>query len=179
MFCDHKRYRLDNLIYMQIMFKMLVVCETTEVPVINYKTKNLTNQMSFSIQFLYNDNGLLYLVMKNIYPAFIIRFVFCLITILNRKLYTATFCELFCLILTFLLSPSCNFQLSLPSFCKLLPNLHEIIAAFQLVLKVFMIPCVLNLSYSIPTETATTNEAIAAAMLEYMAKATNNKNKHL
>lgn len=46
-------------------------------------------------------------------------------------------------------------------------------------LKSLMIPCVLDLSYYIPTKTAITNKAITAVMLKYMAKAINNKNKHL
>ena len=43
MFLDHKKYCLDNLIYMQIMVEVLVVCKTTEVPIIKYQIENLKN----------------------------------------------------------------------------------------------------------------------------------------
>lgn len=85
--------------------------------------------MNFSIWFLSNNDGLLYLVMKNVYPALIVEFALHLITMPNRKLHTAAFCELLHQVPTFLLLPSNNFQLSLPSFFKLLLDLYEAIAA--------------------------------------------------
>lgn len=89
------------------------------------------------------------------------------------------FCKFFHLIPTFLLSPSNNFQLSLPSFCKPLPNPHEAIAAFQLVLKSPIVLCILNSLYYTPAETAATDEAIAAAMPKFVIKITDNENKYL
>ncbi len=107
----------------------LAVYETTEVPVVKYQAENPKNQMSFSIWFLSNDNGLLDLAMKNIYPTLIVGFASRLITMPNRKLYTAIFYELFRLVPTFSLPLSNNFRLSLPSFFEPLPNPHEAIAA--------------------------------------------------
>ncbi len=49
MFLDHKRYCLDNLIYMRIMVETLAVCKATEVLIIKYQVENPKNQMSFSI----------------------------------------------------------------------------------------------------------------------------------
>ena len=60
---------------MRIMVGALAVYETTEVPVIKYQAENPKNQMNFSIWFLSNDDGLLYLAMKNdVYPALIVGF---------------------------------------------------------------------------------------------------------
>ncbi len=157
MFLDHKGYYLDDLIYMQIMIGALAVCEITEVPVVKYQAENPKNQMSFSIWFSSNDDGLLYLAMKNVYPALIVGFALRLTTVPNRKLHTATFCEPLRLIPTFLLPPSNNFQLSLPSFLEPLPNLREAIAALQLVLKSPMVPYALDPSYYTPAETVVTN----------------------
>lgn len=42
-----------------------------------------------------------------------------------------------------------------------------------------MVLHVLDLLYYTPAEMMTTNEAIATAMLEFVAKAMDNKNKHL
>lgn len=89
------------------------------------------------------------------------------------------FCELFCLLPTFLLPLSNNFQLSLPSFFKLLPNPREAIATLQLVLKSSMVPHTLDLLYFTSAETAATNKAINVVVSEFVAKVTNNENKHL
>ncbi len=117
--------------------------------------------------------------MKNVYPALIIGFASCLITMPNRKLHIVAFHKLFHLVPTFLLLLSNDFQLSLPSFLKPLPNLHEAIAAFQLVLKSLMVLCALDPLYYTPAEMAATNKVIATTRLEFIVKATNNKNKHL
>ena len=123
MFPDHKEYYLNNIIYMRIMVGALAVCETTEIPVVKYHAENPENNMSFSIWFSsdYVD-GLLYLAMINVYLALIIGFASRLITVPNRKLHIAAFWELFCLVPTFLLPLSREFQLSLPSFRNPLPN---------------------------------------------------------
>lgn len=42
-----------------------------------------------------------------------------------------------------------------------------------------MVPHVFNLLYYTPAKTMATNEAFAATMLEFVAKATDNENKHL
>ncbi len=117
--------------------------------------------------------------MKNIYLALIVGFVLHLTTVPNRKLYSAVLCEFFRLVPTFLLFLSNNFPFSLSSFLKPLPNLHEVIAALQLVLKSLMVLSTLDLSYYTPAETTATNEAIAIAMPEFLAKVTDNENKHL
>ncbi len=83
MFLDHKGYCLDDLIYMRIIVRPFVVCETIEVPVIKYQAENPKNQMSFSIWFLSDNDGLLYLAMKNVYPALIVGFTSCLTTVPN------------------------------------------------------------------------------------------------
>ena len=97
----------------------------------------------------------------------------------NQKLHTAAFCKFFHLVLTFSLPPFNNFQLSLPSFCKSLPNPREVIATLQLVLKSLIVFYVLDLLYYTPVKTAATNEAIAAAILEFVVKAMDNENEHL
>lgn len=107
MFLDHKKYHLDDLIYMQIMVGALVICKTTEIPIVKYQVENLQNQMNFSIWFLFDTvNSLLYLVMKNVYRVLIVGFVSRLTIVENRKLHTAAFCEVLRLIPTFLLLPS-------------------------------------------------------------------------
>ncbi len=164
---------------MRIMVRALAVCETTEVPVVKYQAENPKNQMSFLIWFSSDDDGLLYLAMKNIYPALIVRFVLHLTIVPNRKLHTAAFRELLRLYPTFSLPPSNDFQLSLPSFLEPLPNLPEVIAALQLVLKSPMVPCALDLSYYTSIETVATDEAIAHTMPEFVAKATDNENEYL
>ncbi len=179
MFLDHKKYLLDNLVYIQIMVETLAVCETTEVLVIKYQAENPKSQMSFSIWFLSNDDSLLYLAMKNIYSTLIVRFALHFIPLPNRKLYTTAFYELFYLVLTFLLFPSNNFQLSLSSFLEMLPNLYKAIAILQLVVKSSMVPHALDPSYYTPVETAATNEAINTAMPKFVAKVMDNENEHL
>ena len=179
MFLDHKGYRLDDLIYMRIMVGALAVCETTEVEVVKYQAENPKNQMNFSIWFSSNDDGLLYLAMKNVFPALIVGFASRLTTVPNRKLHTAAFRELLRLVPTFSLPPSNEFQCVLPSFRDPLPNPREAIAALQLVLKSPMLPRALDPSYYTPAETAATDEAIAAAMPEFMTKATDNEKELL
>lgn len=77
---------------MRIMVGAFAVCETMEIPVIKYYAKNPENNMSFSIWFLSNDiDGLLYLLIINIYPALIVGFVLHLTTVSTRKLYTIAF----------------------------------------------------------------------------------------
>ncbi len=117
--------------------------------------------------------------MKNVYLALIVGFALRLTTVPNRKLHTATFRKLLRLVPTFSLPPSNDFQLSLPSFLEPLPNLREVIAALQLVLKSPMVPRTLDPSYYTPAETVTTNEAIATTMSEFVAKATENESEHL
>ena len=86
--------------------------------------------MSFLIWFLSNNvDGLLYWAMMNIYPTLIVGFASRLTTVPNWKLHTATFWELFCLVPTFLLPPSREFQLSLLSFRDPLPNSRKAVAA--------------------------------------------------
>lgn len=135
--------------------------------------------MNFSIWFLSNVDNLLYLAMKNVYPVLIIGFVSCITTMVNRKLYTAAFCELLHLIPTLLLPPYQDFQLSLSSFYEPLLNPREVIAALQLVLKSPMAFCILDLLYYIPAEKAVIDKTIAAAILEFVAKVTDTMNKHL
>lgn len=135
--------------------------------------------MNFSIWFLSNDNGLLYLVIKNVYLALIIRIALYFTTVPNRKLYTTEFSKLFCLVLTFLLPPSNNFQLSLPNFYRPIPNPYKIMAALQLILKSSIIPHALYLLYHILTKIVIINKAIAAIMSEFITKTTYNENKHL
>lgn len=135
--------------------------------------------MSFLIWFLSNDYSFLYLAMKNVYSALIIRFASRLTIVSNQKLHTAVFYELFHLVSTFFLPPSNNFQLSLHSFLKLLPNPHEAIVAFKLVLKSPMLFYVLDPSYYTLAEIVVINKAIATTMSEFVVKATDNKNKHL
>ena len=85
--------------------------------------------MSFSIWFSSNNvDGLLYLAMMNIYPALIVGFALRLTTVPNWKLHTAAFRELLRLVPTFLLPPSREFQLSLPSFRDPLPNPRKAVA---------------------------------------------------
>lgn len=48
-FLDYKRYYLNNVIYIQIMFKALGICKTIKVPVIKYHAENPKNNMSFLI----------------------------------------------------------------------------------------------------------------------------------
>lgn len=117
--------------------------------------------------------------MKNIYPALIVGCVLHLTTLPNQKLHIVIFCELLHLVPTFLLPLYNNFQFSLPSFLKLLPNLHKAITAHPLVLKSSMVFHALDSSYYTLAETAATNKAIADTILEFVAKATDNKNKHL
>lgn len=175
-----KGYHLDDVIYMRIMVGALVVCETTEVPVVKYQAENPKNNMSFSIWLSSDDvNGLLYLAMMNVYPALIVGFASRLTTVPNRKLHTAAFRELFRLVPTFSLPPSREFQLSLPSFRDPLPNPREAIAALQLVLKSPMTLRALDPSYYTPAETVATDETIAAAMPAFVAKATDTENEHL
>lgn len=179
MILDHKEYRLDNLIYKRIMIGALAVCKITKVLVIKYQAENLKNQINFSIWFFSNDDGLLYLAMKNIFPALIIRFALRLTIVLNWKLHTVAFCKLLCLVPTFSLLPSNDFQLSLPGFRNPLPNPRGVIAVFQLGLKSLMVPCTLDPSYYTLAKTAATNEAIAVAMSEFVAKATDNEKELL
>lgn len=117
--------------------------------------------------------------MKNVYPTLIVEFALYLITMPNRKLHPAAFRELLHRVPTFLLLPSNNFQLSLPSFLKPLPDLYEAIAALQLVLKSPMVPHTLDPLYYTPAKTVTTNKAIATIMPEFVAKAIDNENKYL
>ena len=49
MFVDHKRYHLNNVIYMQIMVGTLAICETTEVLIVKYQAQNSKNNGSFLI----------------------------------------------------------------------------------------------------------------------------------
>lgn len=42
-----------------------------------------------------------------------------------------------------------------------------------------MVPCILDLSYYTPAEITATNEPITTIMLEFVAKAMDNENKHL
>lgn len=179
MFLDHKGYRLDDLIYIQIMLGALVIYKTTEVPIVKYQAKNPKNQMSFSIWFLSNNDGLLYWAMKNVYPVFIVRFPLRLTTVSNWKLHITAFCELFCLIPTFSLPLFNDFQLSLPSFLEPLPNPHKAIVALQLVLKSPMVLRTLDPLYYTPAETVVTNEVIAITISEFVVKAIDNENKHL
>lgn len=130
--------------------------------------------MSFSIWFLSSNDGLFYLIMKNVYPAPIVGFKLRLIIIPNKKLHTIVFCKLFCLILTFLLPLSYNFQLSLPSFRKLLPNPHKIIVTRQLVLKSLMMFHALDLLYYTSAKMVAIDETIAAVILKFKAKALDN-----
>ena len=135
MFLDHKGYHLDDVIYMRIMVEALAVCKTTEIPVVKYHAKNLKNNRSFLIWFSSdNIDGLLYLAMINIYPTFIVGFASRLTIVSNQKLHTAAFWELLRLVPIFLLPPSRDFQLNLPSFRNPLPNPQKVVAAFQLVL---------------------------------------------
>lgn len=165
---------------MRIIVGALAVCETTEILIIKYHAENLENNMSFSIWFSSNDiDGLLYLAIMNVYPTLIVGFALRLTTMSNRKLHTATFWEHLRLIPTFLLSPSQEFQLSLPSFCNPLPHLQKTVAVRQLVLKSSMTPCARDPLYYISAETAATNKAIAAAMPVFVAKAMDIKNEHL
>ena len=161
------------------MIAALAVCETTEVLVIKYQAENPKIQMNFSIWFLSDDDCLLYLVMKNVFPVLIVGFASRLTTVPNRKLYITAFVELLCLVSTFLLLLSNDYQLSLPSFRNLLPNLREAIAAFQLVLKFPMVPFALDPLYYTSAETAATNKAIAAAMPEFVAKTIDNEKDSL
>ena len=109
MFLDHKKYHLDDIIYMQIMVGALAICETMEIPVVKYYGENPKNNMSFSIWFLPDDvDSFLYLAMMNVYSALIVGFVSRLITMLNRKLHIAAFWELLRLVSTFLLPLSRN-----------------------------------------------------------------------
>lgn len=180
MFLDYKGYHLDDVIYMRIMVGALAVCETTEIPVVKYHTENPENNISFSIWFSSDDiDGLLYLAMINIYPALIVGFASHLTIVSNRKLHTAAFWGLLCLVPIFSLPPSREFQPSLPSFRNLLPNLQKAVAALQLVLKSPMTPRVLDPSYYTSAKIAATDEAIAAAMPVFVAKATNIENEHL
>lgn len=89
------------------------------------------------------------------------------------------FWEFFYLVPTFLLFLSYNFQLSLFSFCKLLPNLHKIIVIFQLVLKFFIISYILYQLYYILAKILVIDKTIIIAMPKFMANAINNKNKYL
>ena len=43
MFLDYERYCLDDLIYIRIMVRALVVCKTMKVPVIKYEAENPKN----------------------------------------------------------------------------------------------------------------------------------------
>ncbi len=131
--------------------------------------------MNFSIRFLFNNDGLLYFIITNVYPVLIVGFALYNTTVPNERLHTAAFCELFYLVRTFLLPLSNNFQPSLLSFRKPLLNLHEAITALQLVLKSPIVPHALDLLYYNPAEMAATNKTIAVAMPKFMAKATNNK----
>lgn len=90
-----------------------------------------------------------------------------------------TFCELIHLVPIFLLFLFQDFQLNLPSFRKLLLYLREAIIVFQLVLKILIISCALDSLYYILAKTAKINEAIATAILEFVAKVMDNKNKNL
>ncbi len=135
--------------------------------------------MSFSILFLFDDDDFLYLAMKNVYLALIVEFASRLTMVPNRKLHTVAFCELLCLVSTFLLPPSNDFQLRLSSFLEPLPNLCKAIAALQLVLKSAMVPCVLDLLYYTLVETAATDEAIATTLPEFVVKVTDNEIEHL
>lgn len=135
--------------------------------------------MRFVIFFLSDDDSLLDLAMKNVFPALIVGFALRLTTIPNQKLHTAAFCKLLRLVSTFLLPLWNDFQLNLPSFCKLLPNPREVIAALQLVWKSLMVPCTLNLLYYTPVEIAATNKIIVTAIPKYMAKAMNNEKEFL
>lgn len=68
---------------MQIIIKALAIYKTIEVSVVKYQAKNLKNQINFSIQFLSNNDGLLYLAIKNVYLALIVGFVSYLIFVSN------------------------------------------------------------------------------------------------
>lgn len=164
---------------MCIMVKALAVCKIIEILVIKYQVENPKTQISFSIYFLSNNDGLLYLVIKNIFLILIIGFALYLINVPNRKLYTVIFCKLLRLVLTFLLPLSNNFQLSLPSLYNLLPNLREAITALQLALKSLMVSRTLDPLYYTPAEIAATNKAIAIAMSKFVAKVTDNKKELL
>lgn len=126
-----------------------------------------------------NDNGLLYLAIKKIYPILIASFALSLIIILNWKLYTVTFYKLLCQIPNFLLALFYNFYLSPSSFYKLLPNLSEVITALLLVLKSFIVTYTLDLLYYTPAKLVAINKTINAVILEFIVKAMNNENKYL
>lgn len=180
MFLDHKRYHLDDVIYMRIIVGALAVYETTEILVVKYHAENPENNMSFSIMFLSDDvDDLLYLAMINIYPTLIVGFALYLTTVSNWKLHTAVFQELLRLVPIFLLPLFREFQLSLPSFRNPLLNSRKAVAALQLVLKSPMTPCALNPSYYTPAERAAINKAIALAMPAFVAKAMDIENEYL
>lgn len=165
---------------MQIMVRALAVCEIMQIPISKYQAKNLKNQINISIQFLFDDvSGFLYLAIKNVYAALIIRFASRLIIMSNRKIHTTLFCELLCLVLTFTLPPSPEFQSSLPNFCKPLPNLREVIAALQLVLKSLLVSCIVDLLYYTMAKMTIINEAIAIVFPDFMAKLVETEDKHL
>lgn len=132
--------------------------------------ENSKNQMNFSIWFWFNDNGLLYLAMKNIYPALIIGIALRFTTMPNRKLYTAESDKVFCLVLTFLLPLSNNFQLSLPNLYGPVANPREAIAVFQLISKSLIVSRAFYLLYPILAEIVITNKTITITMSEFITK---------
>lgn len=157
-----------------------MVCETENMEITIYKAANSNNQIKCLVLFQSDKvDGFLYLTLLNICPAFIIRFVLQLITILNQKLHTTVFCEFLCLILTFLLFLSSNFQKYLSKFCELLFNLYKAIAVIQIILN-FSLTChALNPLYHMPADTTVVNKAIVSKILLFMEKGSEIKIKHL
>lgn len=117
--------------------------------------------------------------MMNVYPALNIGLALRLITVPNWKLHIAAFQKLFHLVPNFLVPPSWEFQLSLPSFCNPILNPEKAVTVLQLVRKSPMTPCSLDLLYYTWVEMVATNEAIAAVMPVFVAKITDIENKNL
>lgn len=117
--------------------------------------------------------------MKNVFLALIVRFALHFITVLNRKLHIAAFRELLRLVPNFLLPPSNDFQLNLPSFCDSLLNPYKVIVTLLLVLKSPMVLYALNLSYYTLAEMAEIDKTIAIAMSEFVIKAIDNEKEYL
>lgn len=75
MFLKYKKYHLNDLIYIQMIIRVLKVYEIMEIIIVKYKVENLNNQLNFLFLFKNNYDSLLYIVIINIYLTLIIRFL--------------------------------------------------------------------------------------------------------